>query len=187
MKDAAEEAEKEKKEKEAADKARDAEKKDIEGELEEEAPEGTGDEKMEEVKKANDSAYLIDSYKATIALAEIIAPGISFKTADAKLSPKKTLDAMCDLRRRTLQKGLEDEDVRAMITEVRGRALDSARLEKLSCPDVRHIFRSVGALVKAFNTNNVGKAATVDTSQGQGGTKGLTLAELNRKNAARQW
>lgn len=175
--DSAEEKEK----KDAADKAmKDAEeKKEIEGELKEEAPEGTGDA---DITKANDSALLNESFQETVAMAEIIAPGVRLPTMDAAAKPKSTMDSICDLRRRALDEGLKDGEVLAMVKAVRGRTLDAATLAKLHCRDVRHIFRSVGALVAASNIGSL-PTPTLDTNNGQGVAKQLTAAEINKRNA----
>jgi hypothetical protein len=164
-----EEEEEEKKKKEAADKARDAaaeeEKKkteDDESELEEEAPEGTGDA----ARKARDSAYLVDSFENTKMLAEIIAPGVKVPTFDRAADPKKTfVDCICALRRKALQMGTNDAATSAIIDTVRGRTTDSAVFDKMPCGQVRTIFASVGALKKQANNAAVTSAgvATKDT------------------------
>lgn len=181
-KDEDKEEEKKKKEEE---KAKDRE---IEGELEEEAPEGTGDK----ARDARDSAFLVDSYRETVAAAEIIAPGIQIRVADADLSakPRKTLDAICDLRRRALDMGLQNEDTAEVITQVRGRALDSARLKRLTCNDVRYLFRSVSALKGSQNSSVVRDSIYAPVAANRGGyidyaptSSSDSVDAINKRNA----
>jgi uncharacterized protein len=159
-----EESEIEKKQKEqdkAKDKAKDeeseAEKKKAEeaerakaedDELEEEAPDGTGDK----ARGARDSAYLVDSFENTKMLAEIIAPGVKIPTFDKAADPKKMFkDCVCGLRRKALQMGTLDAGTAALIDQVRGRTTDSKMFDTMTCGQVRTVFNSVGALKKVEN------------------------------------
>jgi hypothetical protein len=153
---------------------REAEKK-TEDDLEEEAPEGTGDK----ARKAKDSAYLVDSFQATIALAEIIQPGIKIPTYDAKANPKATYDSLCAFRRTVLASAAGTTDTAEIVSEVNGgRAVTSDSLKKMSCDRVRTLFNGVGAAVKLANTTDRGPiAATRD-----GEAKPLTLVDLRKKN-----
>jgi hypothetical protein len=120
----------------------------IEGELEEEAPAGTGDM----AKKAMDSKYLDESFKATVAMAEVIHPGIKVPTFDAKSKPGDSFAKIDALRRVALAKGLEDAETSAIIKKVRGgRTLDAKGVEKMSHGQVRELFFSVGAAKKEAN------------------------------------
>jgi hypothetical protein len=146
------------------DKTRDAEGKegegkegktdddDVEGELGEEAPEGTEDK----ARKSRDSAYLVESFENTKMLAEIIAPGVKIPTFDRAADPKKTFkDCVCGLRRKALQMGTNDADTAALISQVRGRTTDSAEFATMSCGQVRTLFRGVASLKKQANNANV--------------------------------
>jgi hypothetical protein len=166
-----EEERKKREEKEAKDRARDNE---VEGELEEEAPAGTGDA----ARKARDSAYLEDSFQETVALAEILAPGIRIPTFDRKSDPKSTLDTICKLRRNALDLAYVQPDTRGFIDEANGgKAFD---IKNMSCGAVRTLFRSVAAMKKASNN---GARGTHDTHRSSAGP--LTLAEINRRNRER--
>src|SRR5262249_47744554 len=72
--------------------------KEILGELEFEAPVGTGDC----ARRAKDSVYLGDSFQDTLAKAEVLAPGIALPTFDVKAAPKRTLDSIIKLRKTAL-------------------------------------------------------------------------------------
>ncbi|HUZ95749.1 MAG TPA: DUF2213 domain-containing protein, partial [Edaphobacter sp.] len=78
------EEEERKKKEEEEKKAKDEEA--VEGELAEEAPAGTADR----ARKARDSAFLEESFQDTVALAEIIAPGIAIPTFDRAAAPIKS-------------------------------------------------------------------------------------------------
>jgi uncharacterized protein len=168
------ESEEEKKKREMEEKeTQDNEK--IEGDLEEEAPPGTGDR----AKKAKDSAYLVDSFQDTIALAEIIAPGIGIPTVDAKAAPGKTYDALCRFRRSVLDVAMGKPETRTFIDEM----LNGRELKDLPCGKVRDVFTAVGAFSKKLNNGQ-----TARDSVGVGGGTGVrgevrTPADLNKKLA----
>ena len=170
MKDADEEEEEEEKEKK--DKAKDNEK--IEGSLEEEAPPGTGDR----ARKAHDSAYLEDSFQETVALAEVIAPGVGIPTFDMKAEPKKTYDAICKFRRSVLDLAYGQPETRVFMDEVLG----GHELSALPCGKVRDVFRSVGAFKKRAN-NDQHRGGSLDASSWSSGTFGSirTPADLNKR------
>lgn len=164
----------EKKAREEAEKkakaARDAEEK-IEDDLEEEAPEGTQDK----ARKARDSVYLEDSFRDTVALAEILAPGIRIPTFDRASDPKKSLDGICNLRRSALDLAYAVPETRGFIDEANGgKAFD---LKNMSCGAVRTLFRSVAAMKKSANN---GRRSTGDLRSASSAP--LTLAELNKRN-----
>lgn len=163
-------------EKEAADRARDAE---TEGELEEEAPAGTGDR----ARKARDSVFLEDSFQETVALAEIIVPGIRIPTFDRAADPKKSLTAICGLRRQALDLAYAQPATRGFIDESNGgKEFD---LKKMSCGAVRTLFRAVGAMKRAANNS-----APFSGRDNAAGTHAVqmpprTLADLNKANRER--
>lgn len=183
----AEKEEEEKKVKDSEEEERkakdgeDPEQKKIEGALKDEAPEG----EEEKAAKAKDSAYLADSFQETIALAEIIVPGITVPTFDNALKPVKTYDAICLLRRRALDIAYVSSESRALIDEVLGnRTFDSKRM---TCDAVRSLFRSVGALKKIANNKNtlLGRGTDPQALIGVSGGLGVrgkikTVADLNR-------
>ena len=170
---------------------------DAEAEMEEPAPK-TGDRAHRGKAKAirvktkdgkrvlvKDSAPLADSYQETVALAEILAPGIKLFTFDAKAPAKKTFDAICGLRRRALDAANKDDETRGLIESVNGRTLS---LKGMSCGAVRVLFRAVGNMRK-----NANDGFSVSTEvRGAGGGLGVkdnrtikTAAELNKLNRER--
>jgi hypothetical protein len=153
------------------DKAKDEEEEEAKGkkknedEDEEEMEEETG---TADARKARDSALLEDSFNDIKAKAEIIAPGIQMPTFDAKADPKKTFrDCHCGLRRKALQQATQDTETAEIVKTVRGRALDSAEILKMSCGQVRTIFNGVAAMKANRNNGRL----TVDAAQTQNKTQ----------------
>jgi hypothetical protein len=162
-----------------------AEEEKLEKALEEESSGGTKDAMI----KTRDSRYLGDAMSATAALAEILVPGIHLPTYDAKATAKSTLDAVCGLRRTTLDLAYATPEGRDVISAVHGREM---RLADMSCSDVRVLFNAAAALKRSRNndaargTNDTARRAA-DT-QGSGGGLGVrstvkSPAELNKRNA----
>lgn len=160
------------------DKAKDNEK--LEGNLEMEAPPGTNDR----ARKAKDSAFLVDSFQETLALAEILVPGIKAPTFDRAADPKKSFDTICNLRRTALDLAYVQPDTRAMIDAANGgRTFDSKTMD---CAAIRPLFLAVGAMKKA--ANNSQSTQTLDHGAGGGlGVNGKirTPADLNAAMAKR--
>lgn len=173
------ESEEEKKKKEQEAKEKDAETREIEGELEEEAPAGTGDK----ARKAKDSALLQDSFQETVAIAEVIAPGIHIPTFDRAASPRKTYDDVCGLRRKALQLGNNDPATNAMILSARGgKELTNDSLAKLPCSQVRTLFFSVGTMKQKANNDSIRSRATGGGASADRKVAPTTLAEVNERN-----
>ena len=143
------------------EKGRDEDEDEDEEEMEEET--GSAD-----AGKARDSALLEDSFNDIKAKAEIIAPGIQMPTFDAKADPKKTFrDCHCGLRRKALQQATQDAETAEIVKTVRGRALDSGEILKMSCGQVRTIFNGVAAMKANRNNGRL----TVDAAQTQNKTQ----------------
>lgn len=167
--------EKEKREKkEAEDKARDEK---INGQLEMEAPPGTGDQ----IRRANDSALLEDSFADTVAAAEILAPGIRLPTFDAKAPPARTFDQICGLRRKAIDVTMLTPDGRAMVDQLTaGRGIDT---KAATCDAVRSLFHSLTVLKKQANNGAMTAGATArGRSTGGDQAQPRTLGELAKAN-----
>lgn len=141
--------------------------------LAEEAPQGTADK----ARKALDSQYLEDSFKDTVALAEILAPGIRIPTFDKALSPSKSLDAICKLRRNALDLAYTSADTRGMIQEINGNK--PLAMENMNCTAVRNLFRATAAMKRTLNNkqraNDVTRTAVENVIR--------TPADLNKAMA----
>jgi len=168
-----EKEEEEKKKKAAEDKARDDE---AEGELAEEAPAGTGDR----ARKARDSAFLEESFQDTVALAEILVPGIAIPTFDRAAAPIKSLETVCALRRKALDLAYVQTETRNMIDEV--MAGKPFELKAMKCDRVRDLFRAVGAMKRKANNTPAPRGWARDT-----GEKSVprSIADINKLNRER--
>ena len=142
------------------------------GQLELEAPPGA---EQVDVRGAKDSRYLVDSFQATSAAAEIIAPGIRIPTFDKKGDPAKNFKVICDFRREALDLAHGQADTRGMIAEVfAGRKFDA---KAMSCDAVRSTFLAVAAMKRGANNRNLrvgdGTGERRQTDQPVGGVKSL--------------
>lgn len=148
----------------------------IEGALKEEAPEGTSDE---EIKMTKDSSLLVDSYKDTIGLAEILVPGIRVPTFDRAAKPGQSFKKICGLRRQALDLAYNQPATRSILDDLlAGKTLDS---KNMTCDAIRTLFRSAAAMKKVAN-NNAGRTGDMGSSVQAAGP--LSLTELNKKNAS---
>lgn len=154
--------------------------KDEEIEFEAEAPPGTGDSAWKGIK---DSKPFETGFQETVALAEIICPGIQVPTFDAKSKPGKTVNQICQFRRRTLDVAYGAQpETKAFIDEL----LSGHDLKTRKCGDVRTLFQAVGVFKKNQN-NQAMTSRTTDsfnpgTKASAGGSK-LSAAEVNKRNA----
>jgi len=137
----------------------------MEDALEEEGPEEEmADAKgKDKVRKAKDSTYLDQSFRKTIALAEIIAPGLHFPTYDAKAAPKTTYDAICGLRRKAIQVAAGTADGAAMIAEIRGgKVLTADAARTLDCKELRTVFNATGTAMRNKRSSDGTRASIHD-------------------------
>lgn len=136
-------------------------------ELEKEAPRDANGAAMtgDKVRKATDSALLVDAFQETVALAEVIAPGVSIPAFDRAAKPRKTFDSIVGLRRRALELGYAQAKTRAFIDDaLGGRPLEAG---KLTHDGLRTTFRAVGAAVKrANNSGDQHRARAADSGNG---------------------
>jgi hypothetical protein len=156
--------------------AKDEENKEVEGELEEEAPPGTA---LNDAKTAKDSAFLADSFQGTVAGAEVLAPGIRLPTLDRSAKPGVTFKVICGLRRAALDHAMASAETLAMVREVTGgRMIDT---KKASCRDVRNAFHGVVALKKASN-RGVGDTTLFTKTAANAPGPIRSIADLNKTN-----
>ena len=141
----------------------------IEGSLEEEAPAGSGDK----AKKARDSAYLVDSFQESVALAEALVPGIAIPAYSKGDGPRKTLDSLCQFRRTALDLARNRPELRGFIDNLLG----GRELKARDCAGVRAIFRSAGEYAKSVNNR------TRDDRRQDTAPKGVrSIADINKRN-----
>jgi len=151
-------------------------------EMEEEAPEGTS---TEDARHTKDSALLTDRFQETVAIAEIIAPGIKVPTFDAAAKPSAGLGVICGLRRKALDTALAVPEDEAVIKAARGgRSLTKDSLKRMTCDSVRTLFFNVGAAKRASNNRQQthDNAPVVAAGGGLGVVGAIkTPADLNKK------
>lgn len=146
--------------------------------LQDEAPDGVD---PEQAVKAKDSMYLADSFQDTVAMAEILAPGIRIPTFDQKARPGQSFKKICGLRRQALDLAYVQPATRSLLDELlAGKDLDT---KHMTCDAVRSLFRSAASMKRTMN-NTGARGNTADLGvQKKAGVK--TLAELNALNASR--
>lgn len=113
------------------------------------------EEKKDDKKSTSDSASFRDEFQDAKARAEILAPGVSLPTYDAKADSKKTADSLCVLRRRALRAALTNDngDLVRMIT-------GDADVSKMDCAAAKMAFHAASELVK--QKNKTSKTSTAD-------------------------
>jgi uncharacterized protein len=140
------------------------------------------------VAKAKDSAFFMDGFQETAALAAIIAPGIELPTFDKAADPRKTFDSLTKLRCKALDAAYsKDPELKSFIDDqLGGKTFDCATM---SAGVTRSLFRSVGALQKRRNAASFSKDFGFVKPSGGGlgrtGQKVKTPADLNKLHAER--
>jgi uncharacterized protein len=168
------EEEKERKKKEKEKESQDA--KALDAEVEKEEPKAKG---------AKDSAYLEESFQQTIAVAEILSPGVHIPTFDRAAKPGDTFKQVCGLRRKALQVAAKDSETALLVKAANGgRELTQPALNSMTCDSVRALFFAAGALKKEANNAGIGSGIRNAVS---GGSKMPSIAEINKRNRERKW
>lgn len=159
-----------------ADK-RDEANKEILGELEFEAPPGTGDR----ARKARDSAYLEEAFQDALAKAEVLAPGIQLPTFDRAASPLKTLGQIQRLRKTALDLAYNKAETRGVIdSAMSGRTLDT---RSMKLPATRVLFNAAAAAIAQGNNRRATDRSTSVGGGSQTAGGGIqSLAQLNQAN-----
>lgn len=147
----------------------------IEQAMLDEVPEGL----EEEAAKAKDSRYLGESFKDTVAMAEILSPGIKVPTFDSAANPVQTFKKICRFRRQALDNAYSEDTGKSILDELLvGRTLNT---KNMTCDAVRTLFNSAAATKRRMNNSSgVRDSLHKPVAPKQGIT---SLADLNRKNA----
>jgi hypothetical protein len=137
--------------------------------------------------RTTDSADSEDVWKETMALAEIIQPGIRIPTFDARISIGRTADRLCSFRRRVLDHALKDEDTSPVVKDLLG----DINPEKLSCSSVKLSFNALGSHMRASNNTNHVRHAVRDGATKTGDNRNTTsgpptISQMNQ-NAKEFW
>lgn len=160
------------------------------GDMESEVKKLTEDEEEEEEGRTNDNllnpepvskttealgtAYTGDAEVMTDlrSRAEVLAPGVTFATRDAKV---KTSDHVCSCQRATLATAMQTADGKAIVEPF----LIGRDLSKLTNDQVSAVFIGASELAKARN-NNAGTRTTINTKDF--GRAPLSVDEINKRN-----
>lgn len=114
--------------------------------------------------KTNDSAALASSYQETLAACELLVPGFRMATFDAKLDRKKTVDRMCQARRKALDLAYSTADGRELIKSVAATKDAEVDLDGMACKDVAGLFKAAtGAKRLLTNRQTVGDGKAPET------------------------
>lgn len=151
--------------------------REILGELEFEAPPGTGDR----ARKARDSRYLEDSFQDVLSKAESIAPGIALPAFDAAASPIRTFRAIDKLRRTTLDLAYNKAETRGVIEgALSGRTFDAKRA---SFGNTRVLFNVVAGAAATSNNQRATDGRPVNNGHRQTAAGIQSVADINKRNA----
>lgn len=135
---------------------------------------------------AKDSGLLEESFRQTVAQAEIIVPGIQLVTFDRAVNVVDSIKRLCDFRKKVLKAASKDSVTAAMLQEIRGgQVTDENSIDQMKCHPVRDMFLAVAALKKFANNNGAvtRSAAVADSQRSQPAGKIKSIADLNRHNA----
>jgi hypothetical protein len=132
--------------------------------------------------KAKDSASLRPAFDATVALAEVLSPGINLPTFDTSKKAYDSVKTLCALRRDALNKAKDHATHGSIVKAIlAGRVVDA----KMSCGDVRTIFTAAGNAVKALNNNALDLAPNASHVRHESAKGGAArLKAMNEANAA---
>jgi len=154
---------------------RDVRRRDSE-ELENEA----GEKNKDRARKAKDSAFLEDSWKETISLAECLLPGVQAPKFTRDAAPVSTLTKLCEFRKSVLTATFTKPEGRQLILDLnRGEAPD---FQGMSCAAARTLFRDCAIIAK--RTNN---AKTVDGETTTFGLVRVNNAVIGSPAAYNEW
>lgn len=159
-------------------------------------PSATGDEDEEEEDKkkskdgkkksrdgvrVRDSAHIEGNFQDMLSRAEMLVPGISVPTFDSRQPATRTIDAMCQFRRRALLKAWATDDGREILETVLGTTRDDIRplVQKMTCDAVLTAFNGSAEMARRANNTHtqVQRRATGDQKKGP-----QTLGEVNAAN-----
>lgn len=102
------------------------------------------------VKASKDSVFFADSWKETMAMAEVIAPGVRPVVFDSAAKPKRTVDALCKFRKTVL-------DMAHVNPQSRG-VLDDLKYDPKcrTCDTIRNTFRALFVAKRSMNNDASG-------------------------------
>lgn len=120
---------------------------------------GAGEDDDKTGARTGDSTALRDQFQDALSRAEILAPGVRLPTFDAKAVRRKTVDAICVLRRRALRAALDNENAELVKSVVGG-----ANVASMTCDSVAAFFNAASEVVRSKNSG-VTQRRTNDSAQ----------------------
>lgn len=148
-----------------------------------EAPPPDDDEEGDDDKKGDkttDSAALETGFKALVADAEVLVPGMIVPAFDPKAKRKVTVDRMCAVRRKVIDTCYATTDGRTTVDAVAGKSIDTSTLD---CKQVATLFRAAAGAKRLLNNRvSTGDAGRIPEQPEV--KKPMTLADLNKINRA---
>ncbi len=150
--------------------------KEILGELEFEAPPGTGDK----ARRATDSRYLGEAFQDTLSKAEQLAPGIALPTFDSKAPPTKTFRQIARLRQTALDLAYNKADTRGIIDgAMSGRTFDSKGMKYGA---TRVLFNAAAMAAGSLNNQRATDRSQTRDSQHQMTANVQSIGDWNKRN-----
>jgi hypothetical protein len=122
---------------------------------------------------------LAESFQDTVALAEILVPGIRVPTFDSVARPAQTAKKICHFRKQALDLAMAQPATRGILDDLlAGKTLDT---KNMTCDAARALFRGAASAKRVANNN--GSRQTVDFDSAKKKASVSSLADLNRMNA----
>lgn len=132
--------------------------------------------------KTGDSAALANSFQQLVADCEVLVPGMRMPTFDAKAKRMKTVDAMCGVRRRTLDHFYMTKAGKEVVDSITGQT--DLNLDGMKCGGIATLFRSAAGAQRLINNRMATKDSGNVVQMPQPGNRVPSITELNKQYAA---
>lgn len=139
--------------------------------------------KKKPVARARDSAHLAERFSEVVSKAEILSPGITMPTFDAKADAAKTMDSICKFRRSALLRAFNNDSTKSFVISALGSKDLPTRLPKMTCDTATVLFNGAVELARATHNHGGGDRSSVRDNGGKTGPK--SLGDINAANRER--
>lgn len=143
---------------------------------------GTRDRRATRDHMTGDSQSLAEAWRETMALGEILAPGISLPTFDSKQPPRFTMDALCAFRRKALAQGYRDGNTRQVINDMLGPN-GRADFNNMTCDAIAPLFAGAAQIMRRHNAMVSGQSSR--TARVAAPYQPPSPADINARNRQR--
>lgn len=133
--------------------------------------------------RARDSAHLAERFSEVVSKAEILSPGITMPTFDAKLDAARTVDSMCKFRRQALLRAFSNDATKPFVVQTLGSEELHARLPKMTCDAATMLFNGAVELARVTNNHGAGIRSSARDNEAKTGPK--SNADINKINRER--